>query len=126
MVLKYPAVPHRYRLGGRAFELQLFCSSDGSLPHPDTITRRFQRIAQRAGLPVIKLHEARHRYLTAGRLARADPKALSQRAGHSSVASTMTAYVHGDVEADCELADKMARLILPGVLDTDVLDEGAD
>ncbi|HEU5427999.1 MAG TPA: tyrosine-type recombinase/integrase [Actinocrinis sp.] len=105
---------------------KLFCWPDGSLPHPDTITRRFQRIAQRAGLPVIKLHEARHSYLTAGRLARADPKALSQRAGHASVAFTMTAYMHGDLDADRELAETMARLILPGALGPDGDDEASE
>lgn len=103
---------------------KLFCWPDGTLPHPDTITRRFQKIAEKAGLPVIKLHEARHSYLTAGRLAKADAKALSQRAGHSSVAFTMTAYMHGDLDADRELADTMARLILPGALGPDLDDEG--
>jgi len=57
-------------------------------------------------------------------LAKADPKALSQRAGHASVAFTMTAYMHGDLDADRELADTMARLILPGALGPDLGDEG--
>lgn len=105
---------------------KLFCWPNGTLPHPDTITRRFKRLAERAGLPVIKLHEARHSYLTAGRLAKADPKALSWRVGHASVAFTMEAYMHGDVEADRELAEAMARLILPGALGPDMLESDPD
>lgn len=40
----------------------LFCWEDGTPPHPDTITRRFKRLAAPAGLPGIDLHDARHIY----------------------------------------------------------------
>ncbi len=56
----------------------------------------------------------------------ADAKTLSQRAGHSSVAFTMTAYMHGDLDADRALAETMARLILPGALGPDGDDEGEE
>jgi site-specific recombinase XerC len=95
---------------------KLFCWPNGTLPHPDTITRRFQAIARRAALPVIDLHEARHSYVTAGRRVKADPKAMSRRVGHASVAFTMETYMHDDIEADRTLAEQMARLILPGAL----------
>jgi integrase len=48
----------------------LFCWEDGRPPHPDTITRRFHKISEAAGLPVINLHDVRHSYATAGRDAR--------------------------------------------------------
>jgi integrase len=44
----------------------LFCWEDGRPPHPDTITRRFKRLSERAGLPLIDLHDVRHSYATAG------------------------------------------------------------
>lgn len=50
----------------------LFCWEDGRPPHPDTITRRFHKLAEAAGLPKINLHDVRHRYATAGRDAEID------------------------------------------------------
>jgi hypothetical protein len=35
----------------------LFCWPDGRPPHPDTITRRFKKLAAAAGLPEIDLHD---------------------------------------------------------------------
>ena len=67
----------------------LFCWEDGRPPHPDMITRRFKRLAEHAGLPLIDLHGVRHSYATAGRDAKTDWKALSQRTGHADVAFTM-------------------------------------
>ena len=71
----------------------LFCWENGLPPHPDTITSRFKKISRDAGLPDIDLHAVRRSYLTAGRKARIDWKALSQRVGHSDVAFTMRQYV---------------------------------
>jgi integrase len=60
----------------------LFCWPDGRPPDPDTITRRFKKLAAAAGLPEIDLHDVRHSYATAGRDAKIDWKALSHRIGH--------------------------------------------
>ena len=87
-------------------------------PHPDTITRRFKKLAQAAGLPAIDLHDVRHSYATAGRNAKIDWKALSKRIGHADVAFTMKQYVQTDLEADREVANILADLILGGVLVT--------
>jgi len=90
----------------------LFCWEDGRPPHPDTITARFRRITNAAGLPPIKLHELRHTYATAGRRAKVDTKALSRRVGHASVSFTMETYMHDDLEADREVAEALASVIL--------------
>lgn len=50
----------------------LFCWEDSRPPHPDTITRRFKRLAGRAALHLIDLHDVRHSYATAGRDAKID------------------------------------------------------
>jgi len=94
----------------------LFCWEDGRPPHPDTITRRFKRLAERAGLPLIDLHDVRHSYATAGRDAKIDWKALSQRIGHADVAFTMRQYVQSDLEADRQVAATLAELIIGGLL----------
>ena len=94
----------------------LFCWPDGRPPHPDTITRRFKKLAAAAGLPEIDLHDVRHSYATAGRDAKIDWKALSQRIGHSDVAFTMKQYVQTDLEADRQVANTLAELIIGGSL----------
>ena len=90
----------------------LFCWEDGRPPHPDTITRRFKQLAAGAGLPEIDLHDVRHGYATAGRDAKIDWKALSQRIGHADVAFTMKQYVQTDLEADRQVANTLAELII--------------
>ena len=58
----------------------------------------------------------RHSYATAGRDAKIDWKALSQRIGHADVAFTMRQYVQSDLEADRRVATTLAELIIGGVL----------
>jgi integrase len=94
----------------------LFCWENGRPPHPDTITRRFKRLAASAGLPAIDLHDVRHSYATAGRDAKIDWKALSKRIGHANVAFTMKQYVQTDLEADRQVATTLAELIIGGML----------
>jgi len=102
----------------------LFCWENGKPPHPDTITRRFKRLAASAGLPEIDLHDVRHSYATAGRDAKIDWKALSQRIGHADVAFTMKQYVQADLEADRQVANTLAALIIGGALtSTEVTEE---
>ena len=94
----------------------LFCWEDGRPPHPDTITRRFKKLAAAAGLPEIDLHDVRHSYATLGRDAKIDWKALSQRIGHADVAFTMKQYVQVDLAADRQVANTLAELIIGGAL----------
>ncbi len=75
---------------------------DGSPVHPQVLTRRFQSITKRAGLPVVRLHDVRHSYATAALAAGVQVKTLSQRLGHADVAVTLRIYAHvlpGDDEA---------------------------
>jgi integrase len=102
----------------------LFCWENGKPPHPDTITRQFKRLAKAAALPEIDLHDVRHSYATAGRNAKIDWKALSKRIGHADVAFTMKQYVQTDLEADREVANILADLIIGGMLVTGVDDRG--
>jgi integrase len=94
----------------------LFCWEDGRPLHPDTITRRFKKLAASAGLPEIDLHDVRHSYATAGRDAKIDWKALSKRIGPSDVAFTMKQYVQTDLAADRQVANTLAELIIGGTL----------
>jgi integrase len=64
----------------------------------------------------------RHSYATAGRNAKIDWKALSKRIGHADVAFTMRQYVQTGLEADREVANTLADLILGGLLFTNDID----
>jgi integrase len=92
---------------------KLFCFEDGRPIHPDTITRRFNRLVDRTGLPRITLHGVRHSYATVSVDAGINPKAISERIGHSSVAFTMQTYVQrsGDLVRDASAAATVAELI---------------
>jgi integrase len=94
------------------------CCSAGKTAGPriPTRSRRFKRLAERAGLPLIELHDVRHSYATAGRDAKIDWKALSQRIGHADVAFTMRQYVQSDLETDRQVATALAELIVGGAL----------
>jgi integrase len=94
----------------------LFCWEDGGPPHPDTVTRRVTQFAAAAGLPEVDLHDVRHSYATAGRDARIDWKALSKRIGRANLAFTMKQYVQTDQEADRQVANTLAELIIGGSL----------
>jgi hypothetical protein len=55
-----------------------------------------------------------------------DWKALSKRIGHADVAFTMRQYVQTDLEADQEVANTLANLILGGLLFTNEIDDQGD
>jgi integrase len=65
---------------------KLFCHPDGTPIHPDTITRRFNRLVDRAGVPRIRLHDVRHTYATLSLDAGVEPKVVSDRIGHANMA----------------------------------------
>ena len=77
-------------------------------------------------LPEIDPHDVGHSYATAGRNAKIDWKTLSKRIGHADVAFAMKQYVQTDFEADREVANTLADLILGGLLITDEIDGQGD
>ena len=70
----------------------VFCEEDGTPLRADGIGRRFQRAAKRAGVPVIRLHDARHTHATLSLAAGTHPKVVSERLGHASTAFTLDRY----------------------------------
>ena len=106
----------RARAGVSGSRRAVLLGRTAGLPNPDTTTRRFKKPAAAAGLPEIDLHAVRHSYATAGRDAKINWKALSHRIGHSDVAFTMKRYVQTDLEADRQVANTLAELIIGGSL----------
>ena len=90
---------------------KLFCHPDGKAIHPDTITRSFNRLVDRAGVPRIRLHDVRHTYSTLSLDAGVEPKIVSDRIGHANMAYTLSIYTHRSTGRDQDAAEKVARVI---------------
>jgi integrase len=97
----------------------LFCWADGGRIYPDTITRQFNRLVDRAGVPRIGLHDVRHTYATMALRAGVNPKIVSRRLGHASVAFTLEVYTDSVPELDRTEAERVASLFLTSDLDLD-------
>jgi integrase len=90
----------------------VFTSDLGDTPwFPDSVSRRFRRLARGVGLPGVRLHDVRHyvatRLLTAG----IDVRTVAGRLGHRNAATTLNVYSHFVPEADRQAADVLARLL---------------
>jgi integrase len=72
----------------------IFTRPDGLPLDPDGVTGTFERLAVRAGLPRIRLHDLRHGVASIMLAAGANPKVVQERLGHSSIAVTMDLYSH--------------------------------
>ena len=80
---------------GRGLPLALvFDRGDGAPLHPDRVSKLFQRMAKEAGLPVIRFHDARHTAATLMLSAGMNPKVVSERLGHATIAITLDTYSH--------------------------------
>lgn len=61
---------------------------------PSTVIHAFARILNEAGLPHIRFYDLRHTDTTLLLVAGVNPRVISERLGHSSVALTMDVYSH--------------------------------
>jgi len=64
-------------------------------------------------LPRIRLHDVRHTYATVSLDAGVNPKIVSERIGHASLAFTLQVYTHRSEGRDREAAQTIAALIVP-------------
>ena len=62
--------------------------------HPHAISQAFERIARRANVPVIRLHDVRHTHATLLIKAGVPVKVVSERLGHATAAFTIETYQH--------------------------------
>ena len=91
----------------------VFTQADGRPVDPDSITRDFSDVVKAAGLPHLTVHGLRHGHATMLLEARVNPKVVSERLGHSTIAVTADVYSHvlpGMQEAAALAVDaKLAR-----------------
>ncbi len=86
---------------------------DGPL-NPASFSTTFDRLAARAGVPRIRLHDLRHTYATIALRAGVHPAIVSERLGHSSIGVTIDLYSHAVPGLQREAAGVIGDLIFGG------------
>ena len=94
----------------------IFARPVGSPLDPSTVHHTFQRILRRAGIKSIRFHDLRHSHATLLLEAGVNPKVVSERLGHSSVAFTLDTYGHVMSGMQEDAAERLDRLILPEIM----------
>jgi hypothetical protein len=92
----------------------VFTDELGRPLHPETVLRRFQRLAVQAGLRPCRLHSLRHAYASALLDAGVPLEAISKRLRHAGISVTNDLYLHLTGKLDREIADAGAAYILGG------------
>jgi integrase len=72
----------------------VFVDELGEPYHPQRLHWLFEQAAQRAGLPVIRLHDLRHTMATLALQAGVHPKVVQEQLGHSGIDVTLDVYSH--------------------------------
>ena len=91
----------------------IFTREDGRPLRPEYVTRDFQALALKAGLPVIRLHELRHTNASLALSAGVDLKVVSERLGNSQLAITADLYTHVNRGLGKAAAEQIARALRP-------------
>ena len=86
---------------------------DGQPVHPHAISQAFERIARRASVRVIRLHDLRHTHGTLLIAAGVPVKVVSERLGHATPAFTIETYQHVLPGMQADAARVFERLVTP-------------
>lgn len=91
----------------------IFSRLDGAPLRLNTVTHAWNVLAARAGVKVIRFHDARHTHASLMLKAGTHPKIVQERLGHSSITMTLDTYSHvapGLQEAAANKFDSMLNL----------------
>ncbi len=69
--------------------------------------RYFKKVLKQAGLPPIRIHDARHTFATMMLELGESPKTVQTMLGHSRVSITLDTYSHVSLELEKKAADKL-------------------
>jgi integrase len=94
----------------------VFTAADGQPVHPHAISQAFERIARRAMVPAIRLHDLRHTHATLLINAGIPAKVVSERLGHGKSTFTIETYQHELPGMQADAARTFESLVRPGVL----------
>ena len=91
----------------------VFTREDGQPLSPSFVSKNFHALARSAALPKIRLHDLRHSYATLALASGVNPRIVSGRLGHSTVALTLDIYSHVLPQQDQQAAEAIADLLRP-------------
>jgi len=89
----------------------VFARENGEPLHPETVTKRFGKLAAGAGLRAVRLHDLRHGQASLMLAAGVPLAVVSKRLGHSSVSITSDTYSHLLEGVGREAAERAAALV---------------
>ncbi|MFJ9867468.1 tyrosine-type recombinase/integrase [Streptomyces sp. NPDC101165] len=89
----------------------VFATRTGRPVEPRNLYRSFTRVAESAGLRVIRLHDARHGTATLLTAAGVPPRVVMEILGHSQISITMDVYTHVVQDTQREAMSHMDRLL---------------
>ena len=89
----------------------IFRSDVGTPIWPDNITRTYNRLIERAGMPRIRIHDTRHTYATMALKSGANLLAVSRQLGHARPSTTSDTYGHIDSEMQREVSDVVGGVL---------------
>lgn len=102
----------KLRLGADYTDLgYVVCNETGQPYHPDTLSKMWANTVAAAGVPRIRLHDARHTCGTTMHLQGVPAAVIAAWLGHSDVAFTMRTYVHSQPNALADGARSLARVV---------------
>jgi len=87
------------------------CNEAGHPYHPDTLSKMWAKAVAAAGVPRIRLHDARHTCGTTMHLQGVPAAVIAAWLGHADVAFTMRTYVHSQPDALADGAQSLARVV---------------
>jgi integrase len=99
----------------------VFTDADGQPVHPHALSQAFERVARRAGVPVIRLHDLRHTHGSLLIKEGVPAKVVSERLGHANIAFTIETYQHvlPGMQADAARTyERLARPVPPAPINT--------
>ena len=96
---------------GGAYDALVFTTSTGKAIHGSECLKAWHNALRAAGLPLVRFHDARHAFATIHIDQGTNPAVVSAMLGHSTVAFTMTTYVHVSRKAMKEASQRMDRAL---------------
>lgn len=87
----------KLRLAGLWQELGLVFPTQVSIPMDadNLVSRSFEPLLKRAGLPRVRFHDLRHTFATVLLSGGIHPKVVQEMLGHANISQTMDTYSHG-------------------------------
>jgi integrase len=98
----------------------VFTNETGGYLHPNSVTVRYRKLIERAGVPAIRFHDLRHTSATLMLSEGIHPKIVQERLGHTDIAMTLNLYSHVSPDMQRQAADAIETAILRQITESQV------